>query len=300
MPQKPEISIIIPSFNGRKSIQSLLHYIELQEFTDFEVIVVIDGSTDGTDKALRSKKYPFKLTIVEQPNKGRAAARNSGVKEAKADILLFVDDDMRLEPDVLNRHIELQHKTPGGFIMGTAREDHKLAQTDFQNYRAYLSSIWEPKTSERQSEEEIFLMAAHVSVDKAIFLKLGSFDERLTDAEDFDLALKAHCQNVPIYFHNEIIGWHDDLVTCQSYIRRQRQYRIAQRKLAEINPLAKQSNNYEPNWPKGIKLLGYMIVSVPVFPWLIDNLNIFILLPQKLRYKLYSAIVHSKSSPFIS
>lgn len=86
----PRLSIIIPAYNAAAYLQPCLDSIFSQEYADFEVIVVDDGSTDGTAALL--ERYP-KVKVIRQKNQGMSTARNRGIEEARGEYILFVDSD---------------------------------------------------------------------------------------------------------------------------------------------------------------------------------------------------------------
>lgn len=91
-------SIIIPAYNAEGYLQRCLDSIVSQDFANYEVIVIDDGSTDGTAPLL--KQYP-QVKVISQPNQGMATARNRGLEMAQGDYILFVDSDDRLCPNAL-------------------------------------------------------------------------------------------------------------------------------------------------------------------------------------------------------
>ena len=93
----PKFSIIIPVYNVEKYLEKCLDSIKNQTYKDYEVIIVNDGTKDNSMDI--AKKYDFK--IINQKNQGLSAARNTGVKNATGDYLLFVDSDDYLEKDLL-------------------------------------------------------------------------------------------------------------------------------------------------------------------------------------------------------
>ena len=93
----PKFSIIVPVYNVEKYIDKCLRSIVDQNFSDYEVIVVNDGTKDNSMGIV--KKYPFK--IINQKNQGLSVARNTGVKEAKGDYLIFLDSDDYIDKDLL-------------------------------------------------------------------------------------------------------------------------------------------------------------------------------------------------------
>ena len=99
-----KISIIVPVYNVEKYIGKCLDTIVNQDFHDYEVIVVIDGSTDDSESIVREyqKKYPEIIKIICQENKGLGGARNTGIMSAKGEYLVFVDSDDMLYPNILH------------------------------------------------------------------------------------------------------------------------------------------------------------------------------------------------------
>ncbi len=87
-------------------LEGLLQSLEAQTYRDFELVVAVDGSTDGTLTLLESikRRNPFALEIIALTGEGRAKARNAAIRAATGDVLVFMDDDLTLEPDVLARH----------------------------------------------------------------------------------------------------------------------------------------------------------------------------------------------------
>jgi glycosyltransferase involved in cell wall biosynthesis len=97
----PKVSVVIPTYNNAALLHETLEGVRRQTFTDFEIIVVDDGSTDGTAQAI--KRYEPSIRYVHQKNQGPAAARNRGVSLAHGEFIAFCDHD-----DVWNeRHLEL-------------------------------------------------------------------------------------------------------------------------------------------------------------------------------------------------
>ena len=99
------MSVVVPTFEGEGRIEQTLSRLRRQTLTDFEVIVVNDGSTDGTSAIVsRLMKDDARIRLVEQANQGIAAARNRGIEAARADLVAFLDDDDLWLP----RKLELQ------------------------------------------------------------------------------------------------------------------------------------------------------------------------------------------------
>ncbi len=108
------ISVIIPTYNRRESLLRCLDELGAQTLSseEFEVLVVVDGSTDGTAEAARQRRLPYALTVVEQANSGPAAARNSGAAKACGEYLAFTEDDVLPDKDWLARASEHLRANP--------------------------------------------------------------------------------------------------------------------------------------------------------------------------------------------
>src|SRR5882672_4794219 len=105
-------TVIVPTYQGADKILAALDAIQRQTRKDFELILVIDGSTDGTAEIIRRQKLTMGFQIIEQSNKGRAGARNAGAKRANGSLLVFYDDDLLPAFDSLERHIAFHDHYP--------------------------------------------------------------------------------------------------------------------------------------------------------------------------------------------
>lgn len=116
------VCVVIPTFNRRDSLQRTLHSLAVQTLAvdRFEVIVVDDGSTDDTAQ-VANMAFPFALHVVYQPNLGAAQARNTGAQHTRAPYLVFVDDDIVLEPDCLEAYLDSLAAHPRSVVVGTLK-----------------------------------------------------------------------------------------------------------------------------------------------------------------------------------
>jgi glycosyltransferase involved in cell wall biosynthesis len=290
-----KISVIVPSYNGAKKLPNILGALAQQTFANFEIIVVLDGSTDNSEKILNETIFGLKnLKIIKQSNGGRSVSRNRGAKEASGDLLIFFDDDMRPIPECVALHLHHQQTHFNTILVGNQLEDFAVLQSDFQQFKAHLSRKWGNNLPQKVAvidPTKPFITAANFSIPKTLFFQLNGFDERLTDAEDFDLAVKASLAHIPIYYNAQAIGWHDDFITCRSYILRLKQYQKAQARLKELKPEIYQTfNQYDFNEIGGFKKIIYFIFAQSFWVQSIDKFNWLKLLPQAIRYKIYDLI----------
>jgi glycosyltransferase involved in cell wall biosynthesis len=120
MSNPPMVSVVIPSYNRKDDLRETLQSLARQTYPSdrFEIIVVDDGSTDGTQE-ITKETFPFRLRYLRQSNKGDAAARNVGAQQSNADILVFLDDDILVEPDYLTCLIQAQAMDEDRLVVGT-------------------------------------------------------------------------------------------------------------------------------------------------------------------------------------
>ncbi len=153
--KQPRLSVIVPAYNVESHLDKCLRSICEQSFTDFEVILVNDGSTDNTLAiceawAERDKRIRF----FSQENKGQAFIRNFGLREARADLIMFVDSDDFLAEGAIQKLMELKEKKKVQISMGrfcsvqedgTSREhQHKqLGNCVMSGRQAYLKALYD-------------------------------------------------------------------------------------------------------------------------------------------------------------
>ena len=114
------ISVVIPTYNRKNLLSDALKSLAQQTYpSDFlEVIVVDDGSSDGT-REIETEAFPFTLRYFWQSNQGDAAARNFGALQSKADILVFLDDDIVVEPNYLTYLVHANDTRQNKIVVGT-------------------------------------------------------------------------------------------------------------------------------------------------------------------------------------
>jgi len=290
-------SIIIPTFNGKDKLIKLLQSLEKQNVSNVEIIVVIDGSTDGTLHSIQS--IPWKLNdlkLIEQKNKGRAGARNTGAREATTELIIFFDDDMIVDSACIETHIKAHTSNPNTIYMGQVIEPSKPHDPEIKLYKDYLNQSWakvlEPYKNNNIAKHLTILSAQNVSISATVFNKLQGFDERLKDIEDYDFALRAKEEHISIFYLDTAIAIHTDFFDFQKYATRSKDY-LKNRKLAsQLKPELYISDRILTHTiPFGQRSI-YAVLKYPLWLWILDNFNFFkCLYPKKMRYKLYGIII---------
>jgi glycosyltransferase involved in cell wall biosynthesis len=227
----PSFSIVIPTFERRDLVCDTVRTLsELTFEGTFEVIVVVDGSTDGTAAALVKLECPFPLSIIEQENSGLAAARNRGAAEASGDILLFLDDDMIAQADLLNQHARFYRAGAGADAVAGGIVEEAGAFAGFRTSATHDEEISSP----------FGVYGGHISVRRAAFDDVGGFDPNFTSCgdyghEDSDLAYRL-LHRFRIMRNPAAICHHRKCITAREYINRGRSSAAAELRLLKKHP----------------------------------------------------------------
>jgi GT2 family glycosyltransferase/peptidoglycan/xylan/chitin deacetylase (PgdA/CDA1 family) len=213
----PSFSIVIPTYQRRETVCDAVRTAGAIVYAgSLEILVVVDGSTDGTEDALLTIDCPFPMRVIRQANAGPASARNHGAAEAAGDILLFLDDDMMCDPDIVANHaasyadgadavrgpIRIEANSPPGFLTDeTAKwSAHSLAN---ETHGTPLKPF--------------DFAGGHLSVRRSVFEELGGFDIRFTEdglfaEEDADFGVRLIAQS-KVHYNPKAICYHRYVVT---------------------------------------------------------------------------------------
>lgn len=211
MSNSPAASIVVPTRGGARRLPLLLNALSLQDTTDFEVIVVLDGDVDDSEGLLRraAGKAKFALRWVVFPeNRGRSAALNSGFSEASGDVLIRSDDDLEPRPDFVSGHIK-RHRTVRNGIVGLTT--NRFPPTAYA--RIYGNKADELHRAEALAAAPITHWrhwSANVSVTRDVHEHVGGYDERYRAYgwEDVDYGYRLHRTGIPIVIAPELMAVH--------------------------------------------------------------------------------------------
>jgi GT2 family glycosyltransferase len=256
--QNPFISVVIPTHNRSDALGQTLSKLAAQQFDrTWEVVVVNHRCTDDTDEVVGRQTFPVPLRLVHREDTpGVAAARNAGARAAIGDYLLFLDDDILVESDFLQRHTDALVAHPGCWIMGQLMNLPEQERTPFGRFRRTLFSYDPPESPLTESHG---MTGQSISMPRADFERLGGFDESFSIAsvEDFDLAMRANKLGIKILYVPAIMGIHNDWAgfTIRDYCQRQQSYTRSEpllwKKYGENHPRPTLVyENYPPRWGK--------------------------------------------------
>ena len=190
------ISVVIPTYNRKELLKRSIDSVINQTIKPSEIIIVDDGSNDGTE-AMVKKKYDS-LKLIQQKNKGASAARNSGIRASSGEWICFLDSDDEWKNDKLEKQI--------------------AAVANNSDYKFFHSNeIWikngkriNQKKKHKKYGGDIFkkcldmcrISPSSVLIDKSIFEEIGFFNENLVVCEDYELWLRI-CDQYKVFFIDE-------------------------------------------------------------------------------------------------
>jgi glycosyltransferase involved in cell wall biosynthesis len=252
---KPIVSVILPVYNSVKYASLSIESVLKQTFSDFELLIINDGSTDESLKIIESFNDQ-RIKVINQNNKGVTASLNIGLSLSHGTYIARIDaDDIWSDPNKLAKQIEYLSKNPDCVVLGTWA---KIIDKDGEE----KSQLSYPKT-DREIRSEILIKNCfiHPSVifNKEVCLKAGSFNENEKYVEDYGLWLRmgqfGKFTNIPEYLMSYRV--HRGGVTQQkNFIQSQNSLKL----------IKKYKSTY-PNYTKGylkwnLKLLLLKIIGL--------------------------------------
>jgi glycosyltransferase involved in cell wall biosynthesis/GT2 family glycosyltransferase len=190
-----DASVVIPTHDRRDSLLRTLAALDRQRtvtaagrpFT-FEVVVVADGCTDGTERAVRATPTTYPLRLVEQRNSGPAAARNAGVAVARGAVVVFIDDDVVPGPGCLAVHVGHHDDDPAIVVIGPMSTPPDHPMTPWVAWEQHQLEKWYPYFRSRPAAGYHHFYTGNASVGRRWLEQVGGFDATHTRAEDIELA----------------------------------------------------------------------------------------------------------------
>lgn len=191
MPEtKPFFSVVIPLYNKAHYIEACVKSVLQQRFSDFELLIVNDGSTDASIQKLASFD-DHRIQLFHQANKGAAVARNKGVVNAKAEFIAFLDaDDLWKENHLFEiYHSILQFPEEKVFTTKLSRfEANQKIEKGKYNFKE--STQIEVLAYFKNSLKSDLLNTSGLVIQKAFFNELGGFNEAIVSGQDTDLFIR--------------------------------------------------------------------------------------------------------------
>ncbi len=204
---KPLVSVIIPTYNRDWIVAEAIDSVLAQDFSDYELLVVDDGSEDCTAEILAA--YGDNITVLHQSNKGVSAARNCGIAAAAGRLIAFLDSDDLWLPQKLSTQVKFFSDHPDAVINQTEERwiRNGVRVNPKKRHLKFSGMIFE------RSLALCLVSPSAVMIKKILFDTVGVFDEDLPACEDYDLWLRISCRYPVHLIETALIikrGGHED------------------------------------------------------------------------------------------
>jgi peptidoglycan/xylan/chitin deacetylase (PgdA/CDA1 family)/glycosyltransferase involved in cell wall biosynthesis len=258
-----KVSVLIPTYNRRDVLFRTLSAIFAQEFParEYEVVVVVDGSNDGTLEMLQSLQPRCGFRFFCQRNRGLPAARNVALKAAEGELVLILDDDIVCSPSLLRKHFE-QHSAADNLVVFGPVPLHPDSP---RGLVAEQWTTWSERFLDRLKRQDgcdhtsKFWLAASApavnrSIRRSMLLALGGCDEGMKDChEDWDLGIRLWKAGVHFRFQPEAIAYHYYIKSDRDLVEKEarplaRGEVALSRKHPEYRPLSLLGNMGAESW----------------------------------------------------
>jgi len=183
-PKQPSVSVIIPTYNRGHVLPDAIESVFTQDFSDYELIVIDDGSTDRTVTILDG--YPNRVKVYRQINQGVSAARNHGIAVSSGRLIAFLDSDDLWLPQKLSVQVDFFNSNPEALICQTQEIwiRNGVRVNPKKRHQKPSGHIF------KKSLELCLVSPSAVMLRRRLFDSVGLFDESLPACEDYDLWLR--------------------------------------------------------------------------------------------------------------
>jgi len=190
-----KVSVILPVYNGEAYIAEAVRSICAQDAPVHEIVVVDDGSTDGTAKVVSG--LDSRIRLLRQPNRGAAAARNSGLAVAVGEVIAFLDADDLWTPHRLSLQLGKLRADPA--LMLVRGHTQRIRKCDAPSGEAGWEAVGGPWPA---------LSLGATVVRRQVFDSVGGFDESLALNEDVDWFMRAQQAGIPGLVHDDLVQYY--------------------------------------------------------------------------------------------
>jgi GT2 family glycosyltransferase len=250
----PKISVVVATYNAAPTLDDCLSSLERLRYPDYEVIVVNDGSTDGSEAIMA--RYSFR--IISTPNQGLSAARNEGLRAATGEIVAFIDSDARADADWLSYLATTFQESDVVAVGGpnpVPPEDSWLAKCVYRSPGGPTHVMLDDKSAEH-------IPGCNMAFRKWALEELGGFDRVFTTAgDDVDICWRLLERGYRIGFSPAAIVWHHRRTSVRAYWRQQVGYGHGEALLEPKHP-----NKFHP-WGHAL-WAGRIYAPYPFLRWL--------------------------------
>lgn len=236
-----EATVVVASYQRARLVSQMLCDLAAQTLApeSFEVVLIDDGSAEPVSAHVDPSRYPFALEVVRQANAGPAAARDRGAKLARGDVLVFLDDDMRLPETFLAAHLAVHASTPRAVVVGLIRPAQALATMPlFERFHAAALDIHVARLhAEQRHPVGMEVCTGNLSMRRDDYLAVGGFDVALGRSEDAELGVRLEQAGCQLRFSEEAYSIHDSDHTDEKvWLRRAYLYGVYDTRIGKKHP----------------------------------------------------------------
>lgn len=203
----PAVTVIIPTYNSARYLAAAVQSVIDQTWTDWELIIVDDGSTDGTADLIAAKFLDPRVRLVRQPNQGDAAARNTGIRLSTSPLLAFLDADDLWRPEKLQQQIQVLRELPDVDVVYCGIEIETITSSGDSLSRkiTHPPDIQEPTLYEELLNRNI-ITGSHSSVmlRRSVLESVGLFDAKYR-ISDIDLWIRLALRHAFFAIHEALV-----------------------------------------------------------------------------------------------
>lgn len=206
-----KISVVIGTYNQKDTLKLVLESLFKQSLSpqEYEIIVIDSSSNDGTDAMLEHLEPTCHLNYIRQENRGKSAARNRGIREARSEIILLTDADMVADQKLLEEHLKAhQLKKSAAFEGLTINPDGK----------PYIKEKLRPG----KKLKWVYFLTGNLSIPKRYLWEAGMFDENFQGYgwEDLELGYRLNRMRVPLYYLPSAVNHHKHSLSSLDMLQR--------------------------------------------------------------------------------
>lgn len=205
-----EISVVMPTRNRRDSLEVVLPSLANQDYPKdkYELILVDNGSSDGTDELIKTLNIPNLRHIVQKEAGNRAGARNRGIKEASGKMVMFTDADIIAEPNLISSHMKFLSEHPDSAVVGREVQVNTLEERD-----GVKNGTMPERTLHKPSKTRLpwyFFLTGNAAAPKEALIDVGMFDENFTGYghEDIELGYRLEKAGIKIFYNHDAVNYH--------------------------------------------------------------------------------------------
>jgi GT2 family glycosyltransferase len=247
----PLATVVIPTHNRVATLGATLDALEHQDCGPdaFEVVVVPNGCTDDTVASLQARQSGYRLRVTAIDTPSAAVARNTGVEHARAQLIVFLDDDIVPAPAFVSAHLEAHDVHRGARMADSDRVVIGYLPARLQEpgdrFAIALRGWWEAMFDRMRQPGHRFaytdLLSGNFSLSRARFIKSGGFDVSLRCHEDYELGYRLIVAGARFAFCDRARGTHADVTRLDRACERKRQEGRADVQMAQRHPYVRSS-----------------------------------------------------------